>query len=79
MHLQNNPARYIQLWEFYGSQGGLFNLLQRMLDAGEIIADNLRDGLITDNSTISLRGWQATQSRLAQPSRRLPLLHRPFA
>ena len=79
MHLQNHPARYIHLWEFYGSQGGLFNLLQRMLDAGEISADNLSNGLITDSSTISLSSRHVAETRPAQPSRHLPSLHRPFA
>lgn len=55
MHLRQKPDTYINIWEFYKDSGGvLFNLLQRMLDAGEITADNLRNGLITDYSMITL-------------------------
>ena len=79
MHLQTNPVKYIHLWEFYGAEGGLFNLLQRMLDVGEITADNLKDGLISDSSTIALAGWSPSESRPAQPSRHLLSLHTPFA
>lgn len=78
-HLQQSPAKYTQLWEFYGSHGALFNLLQRMLDAGEIKADNLRNGLITDSSTITLIGLLAEEYGPGLPSRHLPWLHTPFA
>lgn len=78
-HLQNCSAKYTQLWELYGSQGALFNLLQRMLDAGEIIADSLQNGLITDNSFITLADWHFEDTKPAQPSRHSPWLHRPFA
>lgn len=78
-HLQNGSAKYTQLWEFYGSQGALFILLQRMLDAGEITADHLRDGLITDSSTIGLASLEFREATPAQPSRHSPSLHRPFA
>lgn len=55
-HLRHKPDTYINIWEFYKDSGGiLFNLLQRMLDAGEITADNLKDGLITDQSVIYLK------------------------
>ena len=54
-HLRQKPDTYINIWEFYKDSGGvLFNLLQRMLDAGEIKADNLVNGLITDYSMITL-------------------------
>ena len=61
-HLRHKPDTYINIWEFYkDSDGILFNLLQRMLDAGEITADNLRDGLITDQSMIYLKIQQARE------------------
>ena len=61
-HLRHKPDTYINIWEFYkDSDGILFNLLQRMLDAGEITADNLRDGLITDQSVIYLMIWRAEE------------------
>jgi len=54
-HLRKSPETYPNLWELYSDpQGLLFNLLQRMLDAGEISADNLKNGLITDRSVIRL-------------------------
>lgn len=60
-HLRKKPDTYINLWEFYNNdqQGMLFALLQRMLDAGEITADNLKNGLITDESLIRLADLQA--------------------
>jgi hypothetical protein len=79
MHLQDHPVKYIHLWEFYGGEGALFILLQCMLDAGEITADNLKDGLITDNSTIALAGWQPSETKPRPPARHLPSLHTPFA
>lgn len=55
-HLRDKPDTYMNLWEFYkDSEGALFVLLQRMLDEGEITADNLKDGLITDQSVIQLK------------------------
>lgn len=78
-HLQQNPDKYIHLWEYYGSQGALFNLLQRMLDVGEIVADHLQDGLITDQSLITLVETLKTGISPVQPSLHQPLLHRPFA
>lgn len=79
LHLQNSPAKYTQLWELYGSQGALFNLLQRMLDTGEIAADNLKNGLITDNSTIALGGWHPAETNPTQPSRHSLAFHTLFA
>lgn len=74
-HLQRQPDTYIHIWEFYqGSEGALFNLLQRMLDSGEITADNLKDGLITDYSLITLAGT-STENRKTETKRVRPLLH----
>jgi hypothetical protein len=72
-HLQHAPDTYLHIWEFYqGSEGALLNLLQRMLDAGEIAVDHLKDGLISDDSLITLVG---TENRKAVTKRAQPLLH----
>ena len=74
-HLQRQPDTYIHIWEFYqGSEGALFNLLQRMLDTGEITADHLKDGLITDYSLITLNG-AGPEKRKPVTKRVRPLLH----
>lgn len=75
-HLQRQPDTYIHIWEFcQGSEGALFNLLQGMLDTGEITVDNLKDGLITDYSLITLVGSIATENRQSEIKRARPLLH----
>ncbi|HYD34357.1 MAG TPA: hypothetical protein VEA39_07270 [Methylophilaceae bacterium] len=81
-HLRRKPDTYIHLWEYYqGAEGGLFSLLQRMLDAGEIKADNLRNGLITDYSMIALAEITPLQTKASRerPSRLSLWPHRPFA
>lgn len=75
-HLQRQPDTYIRIWEFYqGSEGALFNLLQRMLDTGEITADHLKDGLITDESLITLVGSTVSEHGKTVTKRVRPLLH----
>lgn len=77
-HLRRQPDKYIHLWEYYGSQGALFNLLQRMLDAGEIVTDHLKDGLITDHSLITLAETLQAEISPVQPLLHRPSLHTPF-
>jgi hypothetical protein len=82
LHLQRKPDRYMHIWELHkGPEGALFNLLQRMLDEGEITADNLSNGLITDYSMITLAGaqYRSTEVRRVRPSLHLLSLHIPFA
>jgi hypothetical protein len=72
-HLRKKPETYIRLWEFYSQpHGTLLHLLQCMLDDGEITADNLKDGLITDDSLITLVIETPTEVKVT-PKR--PLLH----
>ena len=83
-HLQRQPDTYIRIWEVcQGSEGALFNLLQRMLDTREITANNLKDGLITDYSLIALAGTatdhRKTETKRARPLLHLLSLHIPFA
>jgi hypothetical protein len=78
-YLRQQPDQYTHLWEYYGSQGALFNLLQRMLDAGEIVADHLKDGLITDDSMIILAETLQTKISSMPSSQPRPWLHRPSA
>jgi hypothetical protein len=54
-HLRQKPDTYVHIRTFYkDSQASVLRMLQNMLDAGEITASNLDDGVITDRSVISL-------------------------
>jgi hypothetical protein len=54
MRLRSQPQEYRQLQPFYADRAGLLTQLQRMLEAGDITATDLKHGLITDRSLISL-------------------------
>jgi hypothetical protein len=71
-HLRKKPETYIRLWEFYSQpHGTLLHLLQCMLDDGDITADNLKDGLITDDSLITL----VKETAEVEVTLKRPLLH----
>lgn len=54
MRLRSQPYEYRQLQPHFTDSVGLLTQLQRMLEAGDINATDLKHGLITDRSLISL-------------------------
>ena len=54
MRLRNQPHEFRQLRPYYPDNPGLVTQLQRMLEAGDITATDLKHGLITERSLISL-------------------------
>lgn len=54
MRLRNRPYEYRQLKTFFHDPAILLTLLQRMLEAGDVTATDLKHGLITEHSLISL-------------------------
>ena len=54
MRLRNSSYEYRQLESFFQYAAALLIQLQRMLEAGDITATDLKDGLITERSLISL-------------------------
>ena len=54
MRLRSGPYEYRQLQTFFHNVPALLIQLQRMLEAGDIAATDLKNGLITDRSLISL-------------------------
>lgn len=54
MRLRTQPHEYRQLQLYFDDSVSLMNQLQRMLEAGDITATDLKHGLITERSLISL-------------------------
>lgn len=54
MLLRNEPIQYKKIKEVFNNSPLVYILLLEMLECGAITADNLKNGLIMDNSLIAV-------------------------